>query len=190
MDSDIKTDQTTSPKTRIKEPSTLVLPPRRKITELFSTYKTSFSLFLLLLMVLAIPITLKLSSKQQDVRQRAASTSEQIVSVDAIATASNSYPNFGPANVINLSNSAWNSGGYAPQWIRLELSQTQTISSIRLKVAQYPPGVTTTNIYAGNDPNNLPSVKQLNQNTSNGDELNVSFPNPIPNVKYIKIEMI
>lgn len=172
----------------ISEPSTLVLPPRQKFTNLFSTYKTFTGFFIILILVVAIPLSLTLLSKQQDVRQHASENTEQLVSVDAVTTASNTYSNYFPDNVVNLSDSLWNSGGYAPQWIQLELSQLQIITSIRLKVVQYPSGGTITNIYAGSDTNNLTSVKQFNQNTTNGDELSVSFPTPIPNVKYIKVE--
>src|SRR2546430_16239080 len=56
-----------------------------------------------------------------------------------LTTASNSYPGAPPSLAVDGSLSTmWNSGGYAPQWIQLDLGQSSIISQIRLNVAQSP----------------------------------------------------
>jgi len=55
-----------------KEPSTLILPHQDRFTTyLFSTFQKTTNAVFVLLLVIAVPVTMVLLSRQQDVRQRA-----------------------------------------------------------------------------------------------------------------------
>jgi RHS repeat-associated protein len=103
-------------------------------------------------------------------------------------TASNSYPGAPPAQAIdgNLG-TMWNSGGFAPQWIQLDLGQPATISQIRLNVAQLPDGQTTHEIYGGTDPQALTLIRTLSGFTQSGQWLEPTFAPAINNIRYLKI---
>jgi hypothetical protein len=65
-------DKDQQPEVQVKEPTTLILPDSSKFSSyLFSTFKRSTNALLLILIVLAVPVTMVLLSKPQDVRQRA-----------------------------------------------------------------------------------------------------------------------
>jgi hypothetical protein len=72
QDSSEEKDHGQDSQAQVREPTTLILPDNNKLTSyLFSTFRRSTNAVLVLLLVAAIPLTLILISRQQDVRQRA-----------------------------------------------------------------------------------------------------------------------
>src|SRR6266516_2436558 len=103
-------------------------------------------------------------------------------------TASNSYPGAPPSLAVDGSLSTmWNSGGYAPQWIQLDLGQLATVSQIRLNVAQLPDGQTTHEIYGETDPQALTLIRTPSGFTQSGQWLEPTFAPAINNTRYLKI---
>src|SRR5438046_5341669 len=85
-------------------------------------------------------------------------------------TASGSWGGNVPGNAVD-GNSAtiWNSGGWATQWIQLDLGRTYAIRKIRLQVAQSPAGTTNHVILVGQDPDHLhPPITGFWSTTSDG----------------------
>lgn len=110
-------------------------------------------------------------------------------------TASNSYSGSSPCNVIDGdTHTAWNAGGFAPQWIQLDLGRLMPVRNIRLNTLQSPSGTNTVHaIMVGTDPAKLQTVTILDSNTYDGQWLDVSsegFSTPYTgggNIRYIRI---
>jgi RHS repeat-associated protein len=104
------------------------------------------------------------------------------------ATASNSYQGAPPSQAMDGSlGTMWNSGGFAPQWIQLDLGQPSTISQIRLNVAQLPNGQTTHEIYGGTDPQALTLMRTISGATQDGQWLEPTFSPAVSNIRYLQI---
>lgn len=85
------------------------------------------------------------------------------------------------------SDTVWNSGQHAEQWIQIDLGAERQISSIRLLVSQYPGGDTIHQIWAGRSETDL-SMKYEFKGFS-ADEQTVEF-NPsevLENIRIIRI---
>jgi hypothetical protein len=80
---------------------------------------------------------------------------------------------------------AWNSGGFAPKWIQIDLGRTRSISKIMLTPSQSPSGATVHEISGGTDLSGMTLLSTINQYTESGRtiELNVS-PRAL---RYIRI---
>ena len=106
-------------------------------------------------------------------------------------TASNTYAGTSPSNV-NDGNSGtiWNAGGYATQWIQLDLGKPTSVKKIRMQVAQSPAGNTIHTISVGADPTHMTNVYVFNGYTSDGQWLEGSGDVGTyrgGNVRYIRI---
>lgn len=122
------------------------------------------------------PLTVKLY-------ETTAST-EQVV---ANAIASSSLPGNPPTDAINGAAGFWNSGGFPTQWLELNLGSTKSVQRLRLEVARSPDGNSIHKIYAGSTSNPGTLVHTFDQNTINGQWLDVTFSPILENIQYIRI---
>ncbi len=107
------------------------------------------------------------------------------------AYASSSWYNAPPGNAFDGDwNSPWNSGGYAPAWIYVDLKRNYNLSLIKLIVSQTPEGETTHNIYISQDATNWTFVKTLSGYTKDSQILIEDFTPPLLNVRYVKVETV
>lgn len=81
----------------------------------------------------------------------------------------------------------WNSGGYAPQWIQIDLGQPHTINRIRLKSGQSPDGHTINIIYLGNAQAVFTLYLTLDQVTKAGEWIDIPFMSPVEGIRYINV---
>ena len=104
----------------------------------------------------------------------------------AAATASNSTPDTTPALATDGNpNTAWNAGGFAPQWLQLDLGQATTITRVRLRVAQSPAGTTVHQVWGGATTGSLGLLGTLAGTTQDGQWIELSAP--AVNVRYVKV---
>jgi peptidoglycan hydrolase-like protein with peptidoglycan-binding domain len=85
-------------------------------------------------------------------------------------------------------NTAWSSGGFAPQWIFFDLGAAYSIGEIKLTVAQYPAGFTVHNIYGSADGNTWTPLTSWNNTwTWDGQVLDYNFPTAQSGVRYVAV---
>ena len=84
---------------------------------------------------------------------------------------------------------SWNSGGFAPQWILLDLGQLSAVSKIRLNVAQSPAGDTTHQLYGGATPDNMSLLGTLKGSTQDGQWLELLLTKA-SNVRYLRVDTV
>jgi hypothetical protein len=101
--------------------------------------------------------------------------------------ASASAPGDPPSGAVDENaGSVWNSGGDAPQWIRLNLDGPHRISEIRLLVAQDPAGYSEHELYAiVNGSETL--LHRFAGNSADGDMLRFSPSSPVEGVTSLRI---
>ncbi|CAF4133098.1 unnamed protein product [Adineta steineri] len=117
----------------------------------------------------------------------AAVTASQFLDSAGSATAQGD----GLVNRINTTDGTYfNSVGYAPQYIQLELPGIYNISSIYLQVAQSPSGTTEHHLYVGSDVNNLTLATILNGITSSGQWINITYDPPLTDVQFLRLNSI
>lgn len=113
---------------------------------------------------------------------------ETLVSQGAAVTASNTFSTNAASKIVDGdTNSTWNAGGGAPQWVELNLKQSKTISTIKLMVNQSPTGQTIHRVYAGSTPNPQNLVREFNGSTQYGQTLTATFAQPLQNIQYIRV---
>jgi hypothetical protein len=121
--------------------------------------------------------------------QRAAADPIKVTPI--AVTASNSYPGHPPADAVDGDGAtSWNSGGYATQWIQLDLGRPISMAKIRLQLEQYPAGHSIGFISVGQDPDHLTNVYVWNSNTESGQWFDLSGdvgPYKGGNVRYVRI---
>jgi hypothetical protein len=78
----------------------------------------------------------------------------------------------------------WNSGGFAPAWIQLDLGHPTTITRVRLYTAQNPPGPTSHQILGGLTPDSLTPLGALDGDTTDAQWLELQVKGQ---VRYLKI---
>ena len=81
----------------------------------------------------------------------------------------------------------WNSGGFAPGWIQLDLGQPTTITRVRLLTAQNPPGPTSHQILGGLTPDSLTPLGALDGDTADSQWLELQVKG---HVRYLKVETL
>jgi hypothetical protein len=82
----------------------------------------------------------------------------------------------------------WLSGAFDPQWLQLDFGQEQTISKVRLLVAQYPNGQTTHQVYGGATPESLQLLGTLDGVTQDGQWLELS--SAASHVRYLRVTTV
>ncbi len=112
---------------------------------------------------------------------------------EATVTSSHSTPDNPAEKAIDIRlESIWNSGGDAPQWIRLKLNQPHDIWQIRLAIGQDPSGYTVHHLLvkgpAPNDKYQL--IKKFSGKTKDLQILEFTAKSPLKNIQYIKIETL
>ena len=78
----------------------------------------------------------------------------------------------------------WNSGGFAPGWIQLDLGQPTMITKVRLLTAQNPPGPTSHQILGGLTPDSLTPLGALDGDTADAQWLELQVKGQ---VRYLKV---
>ncbi|MEQ1875456.1 MAG: discoidin domain-containing protein [Bdellovibrionia bacterium] len=106
------------------------------------------------------------------------------------ANASGSYPNFPAANAIdNNPRTMWNAGGFAPQFIELDLGGHFRISGLRLTAIQLPAGNATHIISGRSDKSGFVEMGTISGFVKNGDVLQLNpASQPAEGVRFIKID--
>jgi hypothetical protein len=105
--------------------------------------------------------------------------------------ASSTYEDWIPSAVFDYdtSDSLWNSGYSAPQWIILDLGSPRAVTDIHLSVVQDPNGITSHQIYGGLTLDTLKLLVDLTGVTYNGQGLVVTIPASAPPLmQYLKIQ--
>ncbi|CAF2085526.1 unnamed protein product [Rotaria magnacalcarata] len=82
---------------------------------------------------------------------------------------------------------AFNSGGFAPQYIQIQLPRAYSIRRVCLSVGQLPNGVTVHDIYMGSTSSSLSLVTTLNGYTHSGEWLNTSYNPMISGISVVKV---
>jgi hypothetical protein len=106
--------------------------------------------------------------------------------------ASGTYAENVPGKAVDGELAGWNAGGYAPQWIQIDLEATRTIADIRLIVGQTPAGATKHLVYgsATGADGDWQLLHEFQGETTNGQTLVYSSPTPLSGIRYVKIETI
>lgn len=81
----------------------------------------------------------------------------------------------------------WSSGQDPIQWIMLDLGAPKTVSAIRLHISQFPDGQTVHHIWVGADVSQMTQVHEFRGDTSDPQILEFIPPEPLENVRFIKI---
>lgn len=104
------------------------------------------------------------------------------------ATASGSYtPSAAPfAAVDGDTTTAWNAGGYATQWIEIDLGSDKSVDMAHLKAAQFPPGSVTHVITGRTSDGNGVSLGTFSGYGEQGKWLTVYSVDTTP-VRYVRI---
>jgi hypothetical protein len=84
-------------------------------------------------------------------------------------------------------NTEWNSGGYPPAWIELDLKRTLTLAKVRLLVGQSPAGPTTHQLYFGLSPAPTALIATLSQSTSDMQWIEADVADPQPTGRYLRV---
>jgi len=78
----------------------------------------------------------------------------------------------------------WNSGGFAPGWIQLDLGQPIALTRVRLLTMQSPPGPTSHQILGGLTPDSLALLGTLDGDTADAQWLELQVKGQ---VRYLRV---
>lgn len=84
----------------------------------------------------------------------------------------------------------FNSGGFAPQYVELQLPSPYTITSVALQVAQLPNGITHHQLFVGPTSNPTLLASNINGFTSSGEWINLTYSPPLTNVRFLRLNTI
>ena len=119
------------------------------------------------------------------------------VSLVATVTASNYYSSAGSATSQGDSlvdrttgGSGFSAGGYAPQYVQLELPGLYNISLVCLQVGQSPNGVTRHQLSVGASVSSLSLVTDMNNYTSSGQWINLTYSPVLTNVRFLRLDTL
>jgi len=105
--------------------------------------------------------------------------------------ASRSLPEGQPAAAVDgWRSTAWQSGDGPPQWIEIDLAREATIEEILLVVSQFPEGETRHRILVAGPDRAFRSIGEVASRTKDGDELHFQPKEPIPGVRFVRIETV
>ena len=82
---------------------------------------------------------------------------------------------------------AWNAGGYPPQWISIDLGASSTIRSVRLLTGQSPAGETTHQVVGWGPVTEEQVLHEFDGHTADRRWLSVVFDEPISGIQYVAI---
>lgn len=106
------------------------------------------------------------------------------------ATASSSGARTPPGQAVDGSGAMWSAAATAPQWIEIDLGGPQTVGSLRLVVAQYPPGETHHQVWAVLEDGSTTLLADLRGYTMQGQALEPVLAEPVPGVRAIRVETL
>jgi hypothetical protein len=101
------------------------------------------------------------------------------------------YAGYPGSNAVDGSAATWwSTGGFAPQWIQVDLGAPHTIAEIRLNTAQSPSGPTTHNIYgsASGAAGSWQLLNTFQESTTDSQVLDYMPSQPLTSIRYIKVE--
>jgi hypothetical protein len=124
----------------------------------------------------------------EDYASLGASTSGTDVALDGTPTASAALADAPPAGAFDGDfDTLWNSGDYAPQWVRVDFAAPSDVASVRLTVAQYPAGQTTHDLYGIDSNGKLTLLHEFSGSTSDGMTLDYAPPTPWSNLYGLRL---
>lgn len=125
-------------------------------------------------------------SKAQFVRL-VAPGEEGAIALTAVG-ASSSWPDAPPSAAVDGNpGTSWNSGGFPPASIDLDLGATHAVTRVRLRVNQSPDGNTTHEIYGGPSLSSLALLRTLSGFTTTSTWLETSFSPAAGNVRFLRV---
>ena len=96
-----------------------------------------------------------------------------------------------PSNVVDgVTDTVWSAGAGPIQWVELDLGASRTVESIRLLVAQDPPGPTAHVVSVRGESGDWRELAILSGTTSDGQWLDVAPSAPVEGVRFIGIETV
>lgn len=104
------------------------------------------------------------------------------------ATASSSGAKTPPEQAVDGTGAMWSAAAAAPQWIEIDLGGPQTVGSLRLVVAQYPPGETHHQVWAILEDGSSTLLATMEGYTIQGQALEPVLVEPVPGVRAIRVE--
>ena len=84
----------------------------------------------------------------------------------------------------------WNSGGFATQWIEIDLGAEYNIQEIRLTTSQYPEGTTTHRILGRSATGEFHELTAFDGNTVDGQTLIFTPVQSLQAIQFIRVETI
>jgi predicted amidohydrolase YtcJ len=113
------------------------------------------------------------------------------IALGALVTASGNLPDTPAAYVVDGDlDAVWISGADAPQWVEIDLGAPQTVSAIRLQVAQSPSGNTEHQIFMGTHDGNFELVHTFIGFTEERQWLVHGLQDSLSNIQYVRIETV
>lgn len=113
------------------------------------------------------------------------------VALGKAVTASGSTPENPPERAVDGDlDTAWNSGGDAPQWLEIDLGAPVNVGQVRLVVAQDPAGETVHIIWGKEPGEAYRQLAKLRGMTSDGQSIGYTPEQPRPDVQFIKVETV
>ena len=114
----------------------------------------------------------------------------QNLALGATAIASASLSGNGPQMAVDgMSGTYWNSGGFPPQWIEIDLPHPSVVSGVRLSVQQAPlVGLTVHDVYVQTQGGQFQLVKEFSGITQEPQVLSWDADSPLVGVVAIRVE--
>jgi hypothetical protein len=108
----------------------------------------------------------------------------------ADATVRTSAGSGGSHLVDGLPETVWSAGAGSVQWVEVDLGQSRTVESIRLLVAQDPPGETIRVVSVRGETGDWRELATLSGPTSDGQWLEVPLAGPVEGIRYVGVETV
>ncbi len=100
-------------------------------------------------------------------------------------------PDDPPANAFDRrTDTRWNAGAFAPQWIEIDLGGPTTITEIRLLTEQTPAGETVHQVIGWTPTRNRQLIAELRGFTRSGQWLSYEPPAPLEGIQYVRVATI
>ncbi len=105
--------------------------------------------------------------------------------------ASASLPEEPASNAVDENDSSqWGAGNDAPQWIELDLGASYQVTEIRLRVAQWPAGLTIHTVRGRSANGSFSELHKFQQETKDGDWLIFIPEIQVDNIQVIRIDTL
>lgn len=95
------------------------------------------------------------------------------------------------SNIVDgLTDTVWSAGAGPNQWVELDLGAIKSVDSMRLMVAQDPPGPTTHVVSVRGESGDWRELATVSGTTSDGQWLDVLLSSPLEAVRFVGIETV